>query len=168
MALESLSLEKVNSVIGMLASDQDGEVLAAARLLCRLAKKSNLKINEFLKPASNPSAPDDRKMAWSQHTAQHATDWSNHAAPFTSDMFDNLAEYIRQYAQANTKTRQTQPRRTHKEATLEIVRRINAKCAGTTILTPEDLSLLYSCTVAVNITATQAQALHILARRVGV
>lgn len=166
MALESLSLEKVNSIIGMLASEQDGEVVAAARMLCRLAKKSNLKINEFLKPATTPPAPD--KVSWSPHTSQHANDWAFRASPFTSKAFDDLAEEIirqsRERAQAQV--RATRPP-THKQAVLEIVRRINAKTAGTTILTATDQALLYACTAAGNISAAQAQQLHELARRVG-
>lgn len=160
MGIESLSLEKVNAVVGMLASDQDGEVLAAARLLCRMAKKSNLKINEFLKPLATAPAPDarsDHKM-WGTHQA------SEHHPGFTSDMFQQFSDFIMREGQRNTRTQ----RPTHKSATMEIVRRINAKCAGTTILTVEDLALLHHCTTGIHITAAQAQALAILARRVGV
>lgn len=162
MALESLSLEKVNSIIGMLASEQDGEVVAAARLLCRLAKKSNLKINEFLKPSTSPAAPD--KVSWGLHAAHHATDWATRPSPFTSKAFDDLAEEIIRQSRERTRAAR-QP--THRSATMEIIRRINAKTAGTTILTATDQALLYACTAAGNISAGQAQQLYELARRVG-
>lgn len=164
MGIESLSLEKVNSVIGMLASDQDGEVLAAARLLCRMAKKSNLKINEFLRPPTIAPAPDAKFDPRTYQATQRP------AATTTDDVFKSFADFILREGQRQSRSQTTQ-RQTHAQATLEIIKRIRQKTAGTTALTSADQGLLRDIEWRVEngqqISAAMAQMLANLARRVG-
>lgn len=61
----AIDTELVHKVIGMLGSEHDGEVVAAARTLMGLAKKEKITINEML--AAVYSSP------WHETTAQQAT-----------------------------------------------------------------------------------------------
>lgn len=156
MTSHTLSPEKIKSVIGMLESDQDGEVIAAARHLRRMARDRKLNLNEFLvvsgvAPRSR-QAPDDDPLDEFQ---QRMREFANRAAGF------NWAQ----------KQQQAQARGKHQQATIEIVRRILAKVAGTTALNDEELAFLRDCHDAsqagITISAGMAQRLGVLARKVG-
>jgi len=158
MTSHTLSPEKIKSVIGMLESDQDGEVIAAARHLRRMARDRRLNLNEFL--IVSGVAPRSRQ-----------------APDADQDPLNDFQQFMRdaaaRAAQFNWSQRQQQAyaRSRHNSATVEIVQRILAKVAGTTALNDEELAFLRDCHDAsragITISAGMAQRLGVLARKVG-
>ena len=181
MSVESLTPAKIKSVIGMLESDQDGEVLAAVRHLIKIARSRKLKLNELLvvsgsapapdaKPKSRYDAPPPTPPRWRETDVEEAMRWAR----------DFGARHQKEQEQSFTDAMNAAKRRAsafnwtgkkHSDTVREILKRINAKAAGTTILTPNDQAFLAAVEWALNngmqITASQAQQLGVLARRVG-
>ena len=103
--MADVDYDRVRKVCALLASESDGEVLAAARRLVAIAKAHKLTVGELLfhPRASSPQpAPDPR--TWPKNEPHH--NWGKPAdGACTEEMFERYADFIRRQSNAQAHAR---------------------------------------------------------------
>lgn len=95
--MPDIDYARVRKVCALLASESDGEVLAAVRRLVAIAKAHKLTVDEMLfHPRASAPEPTKDPRTWKTEPTHN---WGRDpAAAFSEEMFDKFADFIRRQA----------------------------------------------------------------------